>query len=954
MNFAKKILKRRADKFLLLLIFFALILSSLFLYLQKIDGEIKNYNSYHQKLENLISLDHQMENFFLRSYRYIDYDEATLISNRFEEDLDYLQKSNIQKEFGHHIYEHLKEIRILYEQKLQLLEYFKTLNSRVTNSIHYLYDLRKTIDKTYKEDSAEEELLDQIFFTIGKLLMDLPFDQKKLNEDMAKLKLYTKEHQVFGYFYQHSKQFFSDSVVIKQKLLENSEIELFDTISHAMHDLSDYYDRNRNEQKIITFFFFLFAFLILIILMFNYQRVRRTTRELQAFRYAIENSDNAIVITDKERHIQYVNDAFEVHTGYRKGEVLGENPNILKSDLLGDDFYKEMNETLDRGEKWQGELINRRKDGTLLYEKSSIVPIFLEGELVEYLAIKLDITDYKEQQQKLQQSVAVYETIGDGIMITDSEKKILSINSAFLQMFGYDEEELIGQEPMVVSSMNQDRSFYKRMWYSLTRRDRWTGKIYNKTKGGKVLPIWLTITVVRDKIGAIANFIAIYTNLEEIIEMEEKVNFLAYHDSLTRLPNRAHFEREIVRIFDFAKTHQHKIAILFIDLDRFKVINDTLGHHIGDEMLVHLADRIKNILRNDDLFARIGGDEFVIILDPLKTKEDAVMMAEKMLTVIREPIEVQNYYLNTTASIGIALYPDDGEEKTDIVKHADSAMYYAKEKGKDRYEFYTEQLSVDIQMRLDLEQELKHALEKKELYIHYQPQYDLKSGKVSGAEALLRWHNSSLGQVPPDRFISVAEETGIIVDIGYFVFEEACQEYMRWREQGLQIDTVSVNISSVQFREDDLLENFKKVMEKTGISPQNIEIEITESFIMEYSTTNLTILEGLRNIGCKISIDDFGTGYSSMSYMKSLPLDTIKIDKSFVTDLPHDNHDAEVSKAIIALSKSLGYQVVAEGIENELQEIFLRENGCDIGQGYYFAKPMDASAFVAFVKEKNQ
>jgi diguanylate cyclase (GGDEF)-like protein/PAS domain S-box-containing protein len=945
---------RRVDKFLLLLIFFSLILSFLFLYLQKIDGEIKNYDNYHQKLEKLVSLEHQMENFFLRAYRYIDYDEASLISNEFEESLDYLQKSNIKKEFGQHIYKHLKDIRSLYEQKLQLLERFKTLNSRVTNSIHYLYDLRKTIDKKNVDDSKEEELLDQIFFTIGQLLMDLPFDQKKLNENMAELKLYSKEHQVFGYFYQHSKQFFSDSAVIKKKLVKNSEIKLFDTITHAMHDLSNYYDRNRKEQKIITFFFFIFAFLILIILVFNYQKVRRTTRELQAFRYAIENSDNGIVITDKDRHIQYVNEAFELHTGYMKDEVLGENPNILKSDLLNDNFYKEMNETLDRGEKWQGELINRRKDGTLLYEKSSIVPIFLEGELVEYLAIKLDITDYKEQQQKLQQSVAVYETIGDGIMITDSEQKILSINPAFIQMFGYEEEELIGQKPMMISSLKQDRAFYKRMWYSLTRRDRWTGKIYNKTKSGKVLPIWLTITVMRDKIGAIANFIAIYTNLEEIIEMEEKVNFLAYHDSLTHLPNRAHFEREIVRIFDFAKTHHNKIAILFIDLDRFKVINDTLGHHIGDKMLVYLADRIKNILRKDDLFARIGGDEFVIILDPLKTREDAVMMAEKILTVIREPIQVQNYHLNTTASIGIALYPDDGDMKTDIIKHADSAMYYAKEKGKDRYEFYTEQLSIDIQMRLDLEQQLKHALEKKELYVYYQPQYDLQSGKVSGAEALLRWYNPSLGQVPPDQFISVAEETGMIIGIGYFIFEEACREYMHWIEQGLQIDTISINISSVQFREDDLLENFKKLIEKTGISPQNIEIEITERFIMEYSTTNLTILEGLRNIGCKISIDDFGTGYSSMNYMKSLPLDTIKIDKSFVMDLPHDNHDAEVSKAIIALSKSLGYHVVAEGIENEAQEVFLRENGCDIGQGYYFAKPMDASAFVAFVKEKNQ
>ncbi len=942
------------DKFLWLLISFALILFLLFIYLQKIDGDIKNYDSYHQKLEKLIGLDHQFTNFFLRAYRYIDYDETSRVSKEFEENIEFLQKSNIEKEFGEHISTHLEDVESMYKQKSQLLEHFKTLNSRVTNSIHYLYDLRKTIDKKYAEDEKKQELLDQVFFTIGQLLMDLPFDQKKLHKNMMELKYYSKEYQDFGYFYQQSTQFFSDIEVIKKKLVQNSEIKISDAISHTMQDLMNYYEDNRKKQKMITFAFFLFSFLILIMLMFGYQKLRKTTRELQAFRYAIENSDNAIIITDKDRHIEYVNEAFELHSGYTKDEVLGENPNILKSDLLSEDFYKNMNEVLDQGEKWQGELINRRKDDSLLYEKASIVPIFLEGELVQYLAIKLDITDYIEQQQKLQQSAAVYETIGDGIMITDSEKKILSINPAFIKMFGYDEEELIDQEPMIITSIKQDRSFYKRMWYSLTTRDRWTGKIYNKTKSGKVLPIWLTITVVRDKIGAIANFIAIYTNLEEIIEMEEKADFLAYHDSLTHLPNRAHFEREIVHIFDLAKINHEMIAVLFIDLDRFKVINDTLGHYVGDEMLIFLAKRIKNILRKDDLFARIGGDEFVIILDPVKTREEAALMAEKILAVTKEPIEVQNYHLTTSASIGIAIYPDDGLSKSEIIKHADSAMYHAKESGKDRYEFYTKQLSIDIQMRLELEQELKHALKKKELYLHYQPQYDLENRKVFGAEALLRWYNPSLGQVPPDVFISVAEETGIIIDIGYFVFEEACREYMRWKEQGVDIDSISVNISSIQFREEDIFKNFKKIIEKVGISPQNIDIEITESFIMEYSTTSLSTLEDFRSIGCQISIDDFGTGYSSMSYMKSLPLDTIKIDKSFVMDLPYDTHDVEVSKAIIALSNSLGYRVIAEGIENELQEVFLRENGCKVGQGYYFARPMDTSAFVAFVKEKNQ
>jgi diguanylate cyclase (GGDEF)-like protein/PAS domain S-box-containing protein len=952
MNPKRKALKRKTDKFLLLLVAFALILSFLFGYLLKIDSDIRSYDDYRVRLERMANLDYQLNNFFFKVYRYIDYDETSRVTKAFEEDLEFLKKSDLKEKFGQYIFDDILEVEITYKEKLFLLEEFKTLNSRVINSIHYLYDLRKTIEEKHIQDQHKQELLDHVFFTIGKILMDLPYDKGRLKLDMERLKHYRNEHQVFNYFYQHSRQFLSDIEQIKKILHENKEIKLFSAIDHVVAHLRQYYRSNRNEHKFITFSFFVFAFLILVILVFNYRRVRQTTRELQAFRYAIENSDNAIVITNKEREIQYVNEAFEAHSGYKKEEVLGENPRILKSDLLNEDFYKNMNETLDRGEKWQGELINRNKNGDLFYEKSSIVPVFLEGELVQYLAIKLDITDYKEQQQRLQQSAAVYETIGDGILITDSEKKILSVNPAFVKMFGYNEEELVGKEPVIVSSSEQDRNFYKRMWYSLRTKDRWTGKIKNKTKGGKLLPIWLTITVVRDEIGAIVNFIAIYTNLEEIIEMEERAEFLAYHDSLTQLPNRAHFEREIVHIFENAQLKQKMIAVLFIDLDRFKVINDTLGHFVGDEMLVSLSRRIKSILNKDDLFARIGGDEFVIILDTLKTREEVAAITKKILAVIREPIRVQNYHLNTSASIGIALYPDDGLEKNEIIKHADSAMYHAKEKGKNRYEFYTKQLSIDMQIRLDLELELKDALLRKEMYVYFQPQYDLKSGKVIGAEALVRWYNPKLGQVAPDRFISIAEETGMIIEIGYFVFEEACKAYKRWCEQGIALESVSINISSVQFRESNLFGTFNRIIEKVGISAHNIEIEITERFIMEYSTTNLTILEDLRALGCQISIDDFGTGYSSMSYMKSLPLDTIKIDRSFVTDLPYNTHDVEVSKAIIALSKSLGYQVIAEGIENELQEEFLRQNGCDVGQGYYFARPMDADAFAAFVEER--
>jgi len=950
----KKLWKGRVDRFSWLLTAFAVLIFSLFIYLQKIDGDIKNYDSYHEKLGYLIRLDQEIENIFLKTYRYIDYDEISHVSNEFEGNIEFLKKSNIKKEFGSHIYKDLEEIETVYLQELEVLEHFKTYNARVVNSIHYLYDLRKTIDELSIKDRKKQDLLNRIFFTIGQRLMDLSVDEKELKNNLTVLKSYGSEYKEFAYFYQHSKQFLSDIEMIQRDTDQNKKIYLSDTIIHLIKHIETYYETNRYEHKVITFSFFLLAFLILLILMFNYRQVRKTTRELQSFRYAIENSDNAIVVTDVNRKIEYVNDAFELHTGYTKEEVLGENPNILKSDLVSDLVYKEMNETLDRGEKWQGELINRRKDGSLLYEKSSIVPVFIENELVQYLAIKLDVTDYIKNQKILQQSATVYDAIGDGIVITDSNKKIVSINPAFTHIFGYSEKELLGKEPMIVTSLKEDLVFYKKMWQTLLNNNRWSGRIDNKTKEGKTIPVWLTIAVVRDNNDEIQNFIAIYTNLKEIIEMEEKAEYLAYHDSLTTLPNRAHFERQIVDILELAKSSHQKVAVLFIDLDRFKVINDTLGHHVGDGMLIELSERIKKVLDKNDLFARIGGDEFVVILNTVKDKASVGKLAEQILSVIREPIRVQDYHLYTTASMGIALYPNDGKDRNNIIKHADSAMYHAKDKGKDNYQFYTERLSLDVQARLNLEQELLHALERKELLLHYQPQYYLKNRKISGAEALLRWNNKNLGWISPDDFISIAEETGLIVNIGYFVFEEACKEYMRWQEEGLNIESISINISSLQFREDDMFEKLKKIILKVGIPAHKIEIEITERFIMEYSTTNLTILEDLRNMGCRISIDDFGTGYSSMSYMKRLALDTIKIDKSFVTDLPGDSHDVEVSKAIIALSKSLGYQVIAEGIETLEQEAFLYRHHCDIGQGYYFAKPMAGDAFIAFAKEKNK
>ena len=450
-----------------------------------------------------------------------------------------------------------------------------------------------------------------------------------------------------------------------------------------------------------------------------------------------------------------------------------------------------------------------------------------------------------------------------------------------------------------------------------------------------VMLIWLFITYIKG------------------LKNQKEVLYLAYHDTLTGLPNRAHFERTISQHINARATASRAFSIVFIDLDRFKIINDTLGHHIGDEMLMILSKRIARVIGEDDLLARIGGDEFVTILET-NDKDTVDVTVAHISSVIRDTIHIGEYSLNTTASIGIARYPEDGLDKHTLLKHADSAMYHAKDIGRDTYAFYTKQLSVDIKRRLELEQELINALKKREFTLMFQPQYYLRTGKMSGAEALIRWNSETLGDVSPEEFISIAEDTGLIVDLGYYIFKEACESYMKWRESGVYLDLIAINISSVQLRQPDAFMRFKEIILETGIEANNIEIELTERYIMEYTTENLTILDDLRDLGCRISIDDFGTGYSSMSYLKSLAIDTIKIDKSFILDLPGNQHDAEVSKAIIVLSQSLGYEVIAEGVENIEQENFLKESGCDMGQGFFYAKPMLRDELITFYHQKSK
>ncbi|MCW8908512.1 MAG: EAL domain-containing protein [Sedimenticola sp.] len=438
---------------------------------------------------------------------------------------------------------------------------------------------------------------------------------------------------------------------------------------------------------------------------------------------------------------------------------------------------------------------------------------------------------------------------------------------------------------------------------------------------------------------------------QRLSEQKNRIEYLAEHDVLTGLPNRQSLLQRLDHGLSLARRREQKLALMFIDLDRFKNINDTLGHDVGDEVLKCLAEKMKGVLRDSDTLVRVGGDEFILLMEAISGDDEPGVVAEKIQRVVNQPIQVREYSLDTTASIGIAVYPDDGEDANTLIKNADSAMYSAKDAGKDNYQYYTHSLSEQIHRRLFIERELRHAIERKQLTLVFQPQIALESEAIVGAEALLRWQHPELGSVSPDEFIPIAEDSGLIVSIGEWVFLNACRAFLECRESGCDLQNISINVSSVQFSQSDIASSFSNIIRQLGIPASCIDIEITERYIMEHTEQNSDVLETLRRIGFRISVDDFGTGYSSMSYLKLLPLDTIKIDKAFVDDIPHDINDVQITRAILALSHSLGYSVVAEGIEREEQLRFLRRAGCTFGQGYLFSRPIPLPDLVRYVTD---
>lgn len=570
------------------------------------------------------------------------------------------------------------------------------------------------------------------------------------------------------------------------------------------------------------------------------------------------------------------------------------------------------------------------------------------GRVVRVAGVWIDITEQRQATELLRLNSAVIESTHDGVVLTDLDGAIVAVNRAFTEVTGYRRDEVVGQNPRFLQSGRHDRGFYLSMWAALKEAGHWQGELWNRRKNGELFPEWLTLNAVRNEVGHVTHYVGVFTDISKLKQTEDRLDYLAHHDPLTDLPNRLLVLSRLEHALDGAQRRGCRVAVMFLDLDRFKTVNDSLGHAAGDELLRAVAARLRGALREEDTLGRLGGDEFMVLLEHVEAPADAAVVAKNLVEVLAAPFALSNgHEVFIRASIGISFYPDDGDDFMTLVRNADAAMYRAKAQGRNTYGFYTEDLIRSATERLALETRLRRALEHDEFVVYYQPVLGVKDGRLLGAEALVRWKPQGEPMVSPAAFIPVAEETGLIVALGEWVLRDACRQVREWIDAGYAFGQVAVNLSAEQFRRQDVSAMLAAVLAETGLPATQLELEITESSLLEAGEHAVGLLERLKQQGVGLAIDDFGTGYSSLAYLKRFSIDKLKIDRSFVQDIADDSNDLAIASAIVAMARALDMAVQAEGVEGEAQLELLRGLGCGSYQGYLCSPPLPADEFEA-------
>lgn len=577
-----------------------------------------------------------------------------------------------------------------------------------------------------------------------------------------------------------------------------------------------------------------------------------------------------------------------------------------------------------------------------------------DGEIFAVGGITTDITASHEKELRLTLAMEVFSKGREGIMITNGDNRIISVNRAFERITGYREDEVLGENPRILASGRHDKAFYQTLWHTIMQHGFWEGEIWNRRKSGEVYPQWLHASRVGEPADDTLHFIAVFSDITQRKANEEKIERLAFYDTVTDLPNRYLLHDRVKQAISMAQRKQASFALVFLDLDHFKDINDTHGHEVGDSILREAAARIRDDIRAGDTLCRLGGDEFVLLLTDIEA-DGLNTRLQRLTTLLHQPFSPPTspgqHVIQLTASLGVAMFPDDGADYQTLLKHADIAMYQAKRDGRNRFCFFNPRMAERLRERMELETALQNAILKQQFQLAYQPQIRLADGRICGVEALLRWNHPEMGRVSPGRFIPVAEQSDLILDIGDWVLDTAMAQLRTWRQQGHEHLVMAVNVAARQFWSSGFVERLAHKLHSLDLPPERLELEITERTVMAQCERGLELMRELKRLGVRLSIDDFGTGYSSLAYLRWMQVHTIKIDQSFVHDIGRDEDDEAICRTIIDLAHSLGIETMAEGVETPIHAEFLRRHGCEYAQGYHYAHPMWSAALTDVLQE---
>lgn len=678
---------------------------------------------------------------------------------------------------------------------------------------------------------------------------------------------------------------------------------------------------------------------------------------LKMFENLFECSPDACLLIENNLFVKCNQAAIAMLRADTKEQIFNTHPSVLSPTVQpdGQTSYEKAEKLLasvvDKG-SLHFEWMHKRLDGEKFPVDVSLTLIRDSDKVVIYTVWR-DISVRKQAEEKVRLMSKVFEHSGEAVVITGPNNKILVTNKSFTRMTGYSQEDVLGQNPSILQSGKELNGFYTAMWESLLKENFWQGELWDKRKDGSLYLKWLAISVVRDNLNEITNYIGSFTDITEWKQAAQKIEDLVHHDSLTNLPNRFSLMERLSQALVLAKRSRTHLAVMFINLDRFKNVNDLLGHHIADSLLLDVAKRLLASVRSADIVARVGGDEFVVVLSQIQSEITAAHIVNKIHLALSQTYLLAGHDLHITSCIGVSVFPHDGEAAEELIENSDFAMSHAKSQGRNNYQFFKQEMNSVVRERLLLENDLRVAVKQEEFLLHYQPQIDMASGRVVGVEALVRWQHPERGMIPPDMFIPMAEETGLILPLGDWVLRAACWQLMDWLSEGLPPLRMAVNLSARQFKQENLPDLVAGIIAEIGIDSHLLELEITESAAMDNLDTTILHLNRLRDMGVELAIDDFGTGYSSLSYLKRFPANRLKIDRSFVMGIETDSDDAAIAAATIALAHKLGKEVIAEGVETEAQLSFLRDQQCDIIQGYFFSRPLPAKETSLFIRHNH-